>query len=783
MRGGDRAVIIDDQFTGDRAPFIPPCLSIASTALASFATELQGMLQHRGEALAVRATQPGMRGSGELVNLLTLQLVNRYTPVMAHYAQRPLVHPRDFHELLLEIAGELSSFYATNRRPPDFPPYQHDDLQATFTPVIVAIRRFLLSMIRVSAMQIVLEIKKFGVRVGQLTPEARGQLRSATFVLAARGPLPPDALRRKLPTSAKLGPVEQIAQLVNVALPGIGLHPMPTNPPQLPYVAQTTYFELDKSSQFFRDLANSGGIAIHVPPEEWPKELELELWAIRRTAAGQTVGDGSMSGGNPDDPFATGAEPQRTIIRPTPGRGAIPQPPAQRTVAPGAPEAPGGGAPASRPAVPRAPAGPDPLAAPVDAGDLARGTANPLVAAAMPLLGLVVRMKTVTSGVNIVAVRDRVYEELRAFAGAGRNAGIPQDPLRAAHYALAATVDDVVMNTPWGAHGGWSKRTMVSAFHGDVEGGENFYKHLDNMLQAPAANRLTLELMYCCLSLGFEGRYRLHPRGASEHAKVRENLYNTLRGLMGPQERELSPEWRGVDMPARSSRDGLPIWVFAAAAGVFLLGLYWGMSLLLGSNQEHVRRPLRPAAADALDPDPDDRAAGTPAERPAAAAAAAAAAAGGHRREPAPAPAARARDPGQSGRGRGVRPRHPHHHPRQRARRRARHVRLGQGGRASRVRRPVAAHRRGAAALSRPGAGRRPHRQRADFARQPALPVEPGAVGRARHQRGGYHRRAPGQRLAHRHAWLRRHAADRRQQHRPGPANNRRIVVTLESPQ
>ncbi len=282
VRGGDRQVIIDDQFTGERAPFIPPCLSIATTALASFATELQGMLQHRGEALAQRLTQPGMRGSGELINMLTLQLVNRYTPVMAHYAQRPLVHPRDFHELLLEIAGELASFYAANRRPPDFPPYQHDDLQATFTPVIIAIRRFLLAMIRVSALQIPLEIKKFGVRVGVLTPEAKGLLRAGSWVLTARGPLPPDALRRKLPTSAKLGPVEQIAQLVNVALPGIGLHPMPAAPPQLPYVAQTTYFELDRSSQFFRDLANSGGIAIHVPPEEWPKELELELWAIRQ---------------------------------------------------------------------------------------------------------------------------------------------------------------------------------------------------------------------------------------------------------------------------------------------------------------------------------------------------------------------------------------------------------------------------------------------------------------------------------------------------------------------
>src|SRR5262249_11674006 len=30
----------------------------------------------------------------------------------------------------------------------------------------------------------------------------------------------------------------------------------------------------------------------------------------------------------------------------------------------------------------------------------------------------------------------------------------------------------------------------------------------------------------------------------------------------------------------------LPIWVFAAAAGVFLLGLYAGMSYLLGSNED-----------------------------------------------------------------------------------------------------------------------------------------------------------------------------------------------------
>jgi type VI secretion system protein ImpJ len=100
-------------------------------------------------------------------------------------------------------------------------------------------------------------------------------------VLAARGQYPPDALRRRFPGSAKLGSVERIAQLVGVAVPGIGLHPMAVAPPQLPFVAQTTYFELDKSSERFRELRNSAGIAIHVPGEDWPKDVELELWAIR----------------------------------------------------------------------------------------------------------------------------------------------------------------------------------------------------------------------------------------------------------------------------------------------------------------------------------------------------------------------------------------------------------------------------------------------------------------------------------------------------------------------
>ena len=76
--------------------------------------------------------------------------------------------------------------------------------------------------------------------------------------------MPPETLRRDLPNQAKIGPVEQIVDLINVALNGIAISALPVVPRQLPYYAGRSYFELDRSSPYWAALARSGGIAIHV---------------------------------------------------------------------------------------------------------------------------------------------------------------------------------------------------------------------------------------------------------------------------------------------------------------------------------------------------------------------------------------------------------------------------------------------------------------------------------------------------------------------------------------
>jgi len=104
-------------------------------------------------------------------------------------------------------------------------------------------------------------------------------MHQSSFVLAVRANMPAEQLRRHLPNQIKIGPVEQIAQLVNVALPGVPVRPLAVAPRQLPYSAGTVYFELDTSTALWRELEGSGAVALHVAGN-FP-DIVMELWAIK----------------------------------------------------------------------------------------------------------------------------------------------------------------------------------------------------------------------------------------------------------------------------------------------------------------------------------------------------------------------------------------------------------------------------------------------------------------------------------------------------------------------
>ena len=271
-RRADNRVVLDPEYCS-------PCLNFrAAPRLGAFADELVGLLHQRGDALASRLSQPGTGGIGEISDFLLLQLLNRAEPLFAHLAGATGLHPETLYRAMLELAGELATFTDANKRAASYPVYRHDQLGETFAPLILDLRKSLSTVMDASAVSIPLDERQYGIRVAVLADKEL--LRSASFVLAVSAQMPAELMRSSFPAQVKIGSVEKIRDLVNLQMPGIGLRPLPVAPRELPFHAGFTYFELDRSSEYWQQLSNSAGFAMHVAGD-FPK-LQMQFWAIRK---------------------------------------------------------------------------------------------------------------------------------------------------------------------------------------------------------------------------------------------------------------------------------------------------------------------------------------------------------------------------------------------------------------------------------------------------------------------------------------------------------------------
>lgn len=272
----------------------------------------------------------------------------------------------------------------------------------------------------------------------------------------------------------------------------------------------------------------------------------------------------------PSNPFAA-FESERTVIKPSAGRGA-------RPAAAAAPAAPANEAPAA-----------------VDLPPFAG--MNPLVQAAAPLLAMAPRLRAMARHPDPIALRASLVEAVKRFEATVRTLGLPNDQVVAARYVLCTLVDEAASSTPWGGSGAWSAQSLLVLFHNESWGGEKVFQLLTRLAESPAQHRNLLELIYMALALGFEGRYRVLDNGRAQLDSVRERLAQMLR--VGAVPHELSSQWQGAAPPARRLRDGIPIWVVAVAAAVLLLAVFIVLRLSLNAQTDATFAALQSLAAQA----------------------------------------------------------------------------------------------------------------------------------------------------------------------------------------
>lgn len=287
------------------------------------------------------------------------------------------------------------------------------------------------------------------------------------------------------------------------------------------------------------------------------------------------------------DAQGSDSKPDRTVIKPTPGRRSgqtqMPRPDTVQNTA------------AQRPA-------PQAAAAYAHPGSFQFKTLyglNPVVNAASMLIAVFYKTRKTVSHQNIGGLHQQLVSAIRNFDEAAKEKNISPEIVLTGRYIICAALDEAVLHTPWGAESAWTQRTLLSTFHSETHGGEKFFLLLDKMKERPAQNLDMLELMYIFLSLGFEGKYHLNPRGRDMVEKIRDELFQIVRTYRGEYERALSPSWQGLGSAKNTLANYVPMWVVASVlAGVMVLS-YSGFRYWLYHSTDAVAQQLDDIAANA----------------------------------------------------------------------------------------------------------------------------------------------------------------------------------------
>lgn len=257
--------------------FIPPLLHVGThMALMGYLQELHGLLHQCGEMLASLIAQPSHQNVLEITDYLILQTINRNELLFAHLLTLPILHPERLYSICLNLAGDFATFNSQHR-PNPCPVYQHDGLGKCFSELLKYLRQLITLPGERNAISIELQDRQRGYWLAIIND--KGLFKSADFILAANAQLPAEILRTRLPTQIKAGPKEKVQQLVDSALSGIPLIPLPVAPKQIPFHAGFSYFKFERESDLWKQLEYSGGLGMHIAGD-WPG-LELEFWAIK----------------------------------------------------------------------------------------------------------------------------------------------------------------------------------------------------------------------------------------------------------------------------------------------------------------------------------------------------------------------------------------------------------------------------------------------------------------------------------------------------------------------
>ena len=162
-------------------------------------------------------------------------------------------------------------------------------------------------------------------------------------------------------------------------------------------------------------------------------------------------------------------------------------------------------------------------------GQVYEGAENPFLSLSSDIFKEIDNLQNSYDIGSLNEVRSSLIKDIEYFTQASIEKGIENSQVMLARYILCTFSDELISTTYWGKDNNWANSSLLGYFNHETYGGDKFFKILEQVLRAPAKYIDLLELMYICLSLGFEGKYRIQNRGKMELDSIRESLYRQIK--------------------------------------------------------------------------------------------------------------------------------------------------------------------------------------------------------------------------------------------------------------
>lgn len=207
---------------------------------------------------------------------------------------------------------------------------------------------------------------------------------------------------------------------------------------------------------------------------------------------------------------------------------------------------------------------------------------NPLVDAAAYLFSIMGKLKQIKSYRNLDKLHNELTQEIHVFQDAIKAQGYSSEYLLVSRYALCATLDDIIIHSPWGSQGQWNSYSLLSALNQEPIQQDRFFILLDRICKEPALYIDVMELMYLCLSFGYKGSYRSTEFSLSQLEQITNALYRRIRTQRGDFSKALSPfPIKATPTVFKVPPKKIPLWLIAAITIVIILGIFIALGHLL----------------------------------------------------------------------------------------------------------------------------------------------------------------------------------------------------------